>query len=176
MKKEFYYDRNTIAVSSKERDKSIAKELEKRGKIIIEFDIATADYQRYGLGSGIRIERKKDFSELIKSMSGKSRYYTEKECRRSHADAMPLYYVTGERIGSSSGVEVNDIQDLQHLRRDDLRDVNQRESIQDAVEYLQDLKERYKIKVLFVDQDKVVDTIIDLLDRQPGTIWEKQIE
>lgn len=172
MKKSYFYDRDTIAVSSKERDDFVVKELIRRGKKVVVFDICTADYQMYGLPGGVRVERKKDFSELTKSFSGKPRYYTEKECRRAHADGTPLCYVIGEKKGKVSGVEVSDISDLQHLKRSDLRDVNQRESIQDAVEYMYDLATRYDAKFLFVDHEDVVDTILDLLEKQPGTVYE----
>ena len=172
MKKSFYYDRDTIAVSSKERDDFVIKELQRRGKKVIILDIATADYQAYGLPGGVRVERKKDFSELIKSLSGKPRYYTEKECRRAHADGTPLYYVIGEKKGNVSGVDVSDISDLQHLRRSDLRDVNQHESIQDAIEHMHDLEVRYGVKFVFVAHEEVVDTILDLLEKQPGTVYE----
>lgn len=172
LKKSYYFDRDTIAVSSKERDDFVVKELLRRGKKVVVFDICTADYQMYGLPGGVRVERKKDFSEFIKSLSGKPRYYTEKECRRAHADGTPLIYVIGEKKGRVSGVEVSDISDMLHLRRSDLRDVNAHESIQDAVEYMYDLVTRYNVKFLFVDHEDVVDTILDLLERQPGTVYE----
>lgn len=169
----FRKDRKTVVVSSKEKDKSIIFGLKQRGWDVIVRNTLTADYQVLGLPAGLRIERKKDISELIKSLGGNVRYNTENECWRAYFDGTPLVYVISEKT-TKSGIVVNNIWGLMDIKRSDLKGENHREMIQTAVERMQELIELYDIKFMFVEPEDMLDTIERLLVEQPWTIYEKK--
>lgn len=169
----FRKDRRTVVVSSKEKDKSIILGLIQRGWDVVVRNTITADYQILGLPGGLRIERKKDISELIKSLGGSFRYNTEGECWRAYFDGTPLVYVISEKT-TKSGKVINTIWDLMDIKRSDLRPENMREDIQTAVERMQEFVELYDIKFKFVEPEDMLDTIERLLIEQPWTIHEKK--
>ncbi len=165
------FGRHTIVVSSKEKDHSVAEELARRYWDILVLDIVTADYAIYGLPGGVLVERKKDLSELIKSMAGNVRYNTDKECMRAQAAGSPLYYVIGEKV-TKSGVVLEDAADIGFIERDDLRLENQHEDICEAIKMIRLMEREYGTHFLFVEPEKMVDTIEFLLETQPGTPYE----
>ena len=67
IKKMFKTDTSTIAGSSKARDATTAWELKSRGRDIVRRDIPIADYQILGLPGGLKVEKKADLPELMKS-------------------------------------------------------------------------------------------------------------
>ncbi len=160
-----------IAVSSKEKDKTTIKELEARGHTCIIMDTLTADYQVYGKAGGLRVEKKADISELLKSMAGNVRYNAKKECWRAHSDGTPLWYVIGEDR-TKSGVKLNEIEDVLYIKRSDIRSENQREDIQAAYEMMKMMKDKYDVVFAFVDPKDMTNMVETLLEYQPGTIYD----
>lgn len=165
--------RTVIAYSSKERKDDTIDELTALGWGKVRLDTLTADYQVYGLAGGARVEKKEDPSELLKSMAGKPRYNTKKECWRAHADGTPLYYVTRQKT-MPDGTVINSIEDFLKVRRADLRSENQREDIQQAVEMMQLMKKEFGVHFVFTDPEDFISTVDSILLTQPGTIYEKK--
>lgn len=166
----FKHDYKTIVMSTKEKDKSTRDELIARGWNIVERNIVTADYQIYGLPGGLRAEKKQDVSELIKSFGGNVRGNSDLECWRAHADGTPIVYIVGERV-TQSGAVIDDIWDLINIRRTDLRPENRHENVITAIEMMQEMKDLYDVHFVFVDHDKLTDTIDYYLYTQPWTIY-----
>ena len=160
-----------IAVSNKEKDKTTIQELEARGHTCVIMDTLTADYQVYGKPGGLRVEKKADVSELLKSMAGNVRYNSKKEGWRAHADGTPLWYVIGEDR-TKSGVKLNEIEDVLYIKRDDIRPENRHEDIQAAYEMMDLMREKYDVIFSFVPPEDMTNMVETLLEYQPGTIYD----